>query len=93
MSRLTRTDAKLLGLWAILILITLVSLESGRLHGWAGIQRVQGPLVIILAFIKVRLILLDFMEIRHAPLALRLALEGWAGVMCAALIILLFYSP
>ena len=42
--------------------------------------------IFIIAAYKVRLVLLHFMELRHAPLPLRLAFEAWVlGVTAAVL--------
>ena len=42
--------------------------------------------IFVIAAYKVRLVLLHFMELRHAPLALRLAFEAWVlGVTAAVL--------
>lgn len=78
-------ERKLIVVWTILLGITLVSWEFiGATHAiHSGLPVV---LVILLAFVKVRFVLLDFMEVRHAPLVLRLALELWAGVACVAII-------
>jgi hypothetical protein len=46
-------------------------------------------LMLIIAFIKVRLVGLHFMELRHAPLPLRLVLEVWVVAVC--LLVLYFY--
>lgn len=43
-------------------------------------------LVIILACVKVRWVLLDFMEVRTAPRKLRLLFEGWVVVLGGSLI-------
>lgn len=68
--------------WAILVVlavvIPIVSVES---H--AGDLAVV--LVLALASIKIRLVGLDFMEIRHAPVELRLAFEAY----CAGLWVVL----
>jgi len=93
MSGLTGSDVRLFGLWSILLLITFLSLGSSHLGGWFTDNGFQGAAVIILAFIKVRLIILDFMEVRHAPMALRLVLEIWVGVLCTVLIVMLFQTP
>jgi hypothetical protein len=93
MNGLSKSDFRLLGLWSILLLLTLIALESVHLKGWMRDERLQGAAVISLAFIKVRLIILDFMEVRHAPRLLRFAMEAWVAVMCAALIALLFHTP
>jgi len=88
MIRLSKSELRLIGIWGILAAITLVSLESIHLKFWD--ERLQGVAVLILAFIKVRLIMLDFMEIRHAPIALRMIMECWVIIACGGLILLLF---
>jgi hypothetical protein len=82
---MNKSETRLLSLWALLVVITLVSLET--IH--VGSPRAQGIAVILFAFIKVRLIILDFMEIRHAPTALRVMLEIWIVAACGGLIGLL----
>jgi len=47
---------------------------------WAGI----GTLAI--SFVKVRLVILDFMELRHAPIQWRIGFEGGFFVVSAILI-------
>jgi len=44
--------------------------------------------VVLIAYLKVRLVFLDFMELRTAPLALRLSVEAWATLVCGAVIAL-----
>jgi len=43
-------------------------------------------IVVLVAFIKVRFIGLYFMELREAPVALRLVFEGYCAVVCAVVI-------
>ena len=90
MIQLSKSEIRLVGIWCILAVITLLSLESIHLNGWLLDARFQGVAVLILAFIKVRLIMLDFMEIRHAPIALRIAMECWVIIACGGLILFLF---
>ncbi|WP_241962384.1 cytochrome C oxidase subunit IV family protein [Rhodococcus opacus] len=33
--------------------------------------------IILIAAVKVRFVMLDFMELRHSPLPVRIAFEGW----------------
>jgi len=76
--------------WLGLILATLLSWET--LSGFGpevGPNRL-GIVVLVIAFIKVRYIMLEFMELRHAPLALRLFAEGWSILVCIA--VLAFYT-
>lgn len=60
--------------WLILVAATLVSWAVGAEHGTGS---AVGVVVLGIAAFKVRLVGLDFMELRHAPLALRAAFEGY----------------
>jgi hypothetical protein len=50
--------------------------------------RAAGVAVIIIAFLKIRYVLLDFMELRSAPLGMRVAAEAWCVVVCSTLVFL-----
>jgi hypothetical protein len=54
---------------------------------WVGVS------IIAVAFVKVRLVILEFMEIRRAPLPMRLAGEVWILTLCATLITLFLRAP
>ena len=75
-------------LWLFLIAATVASWEFGHGLGFGENIRLSTTAVIAIAFIKARMVILDFMEIRHAPLALRLMLEAWTLVVAATLLIL-----
>ena len=65
--------------WAILLTATGITYwlgESGT-AGKAGTMAVFSMLA--LAFIKGRLVIYDFMEIRHAPTMWKIFLVGWLG--------------
>lgn len=47
-------------------------------------------MLLVLAFIKVRLIIRYFMEVRHAPLVLRLICESWTILACGVVLALYF---
>lgn len=64
--------------WLILVAATLASFALGADHGTGSLVAVA---VLAIAAIKVRLVGLDFMELRHAPIPLRVAFE----VYCVAL--------
>ncbi|AKK28536.1 cytochrome C oxidase subunit IV family protein [Mycobacterium sp. EPa45] len=66
------------GSWLILVAATLASFALGADHGTGSLVAVA---VLAIAAIKVRLVGLDFMELRHAPIPLRAAFE----VYCVAL--------
>ncbi|ORB29034.1 cytochrome C oxidase subunit IV family protein [Mycolicibacterium parafortuitum] len=58
--------------WLFLVAATVVSWAVGAEHGTGSTVAV---LVLGIAAIKVRLVGLDFMELRHAPVPLRAAFE------------------
>ncbi len=68
--------------WLVLIAATVVSWAVGAEHGTGS---TVGVLVLGIAAIKVRLVGLDFMELRHAPIALRAAFEAYCVGMWALL--------
>lgn len=76
-------------LWLVMLLMTLAS--------WSlGIEEVSRPaaasmfgtLVLSIAYIKVRFIGLDFMELRDSPIALRLMFEIYAAAVMLLVIVL-----
>ncbi|MBB2990908.1 caa(3)-type oxidase subunit IV [Mycolicibacterium iranicum] len=64
--------------WLFLVAATIVSWAVGAEHGTGSMVAV---VVLAIAAIKARLVGLDFMELRDAPIPLRLAFE----VYCVAL--------
>jgi hypothetical protein len=70
--------------WLILVGVTALSWEAG--HGALSDLDLARAAVIGVAFFKVRYVILDFMEIRHAPVAMRMVGEIWAVSVCAVLI-------
>lgn len=72
--------------WLALMLATAVSWWLGAHHG-VGVEEATIA-VLTVAFVKVRFVGMYFMELRHAPLALRLLFEGWVVVVWAGLIVL-----
>jgi hypothetical protein len=57
-------------------------------HGRGLHARAAGIAVIIIAFVKIRYVILDFMELRTAPLGMRIAAEGWCILVCSTLVFL-----
>ena len=78
--------------WCLLVAATVVSLELG--HGY-GLDNPQAAsvAVIVVAFVKVRFVLLEFMEIRHAPVLMRVIGEAWIIAVCVALVWLYLHPP
>ena len=76
--------------WLGLLAATALSLLFG--HGlWFSKPRQAGVAILIVAFIKVRLVILDFMEVRHAPRYMRVAAHAWIVAACSVLIALFLF--
>jgi hypothetical protein len=81
--------ARITATWGLLMAATLVSWFSAR---DAGNLRVATAIVLVISFAKMRYIGLEFMELRRAPLPLRIAFEVWGPVVCAVLLALYWLS-
>jgi hypothetical protein len=68
--------------WLVLIVATLISYSLGADHGTGSVMVV---VVLAIAAIKVRLVGLDFMGLRTAPVPLRAAFEGYCVGLWALL--------
>ncbi|RIX45193.1 MAG: hypothetical protein D3M94_13870 [Rhodocyclales bacterium GT-UBC] len=73
--------------WLILLIATGITWYLGEV-GAAGTGAIVAMLAI--AFVKGRLVILDFMELRGAPLMWRLLLEGWL-ILVGSLILLAYW--
>lgn len=82
---------RLIRIWVVLIVATLASTlvdlewRSGGLAATAAI--------LVIAAFKIRYVGLDYMELRRAPIALRLAFEGWLAAITLALIGMFAFGP
>lgn len=75
--------------WLFLIAATGMSWEFGHGMGFGDNHQAATIAIMIVSFLKVRFVVLDFMEVRHAPVVLRIVFESWIVIVCAA--ILTFY--
>ena len=75
----------MVAVWAVLVAATIVSWAVGGGHG-AGGHEAATVAVLAVAFVKVHLVGLYFMELRSAPVPLRLLFEGWVVVTGSVLI-------
>jgi Prokaryotic Cytochrome C oxidase subunit IV len=70
-------------IWLALLLITCVSWAlSAHHHAIAKDPFSITAFLIVLAFFKVRLVLLYFMEVRQGPWTLRISCEAWILFSC-----------
>mgnify|MGYP001462579694 CR=1 FL=1 len=73
--------------WLVLLVATAITWYLGEV-GAAGTAAIVAMLAI--AFVKGRLVILDFMELRGAPLMWRVVLEGWL-ILVSSLILLAYW--
>lgn len=76
-------------------LVWLVLVSATALMWWLRLEGARGwgaytsAIIIVIAFVKIRLVMMYFMQTRHAPLLLRLVLDGWViGVAAGVLFFL-----
>ena len=74
-----------LAVWLLLLALTVATIVLGVDESGA---RVASVALILIGVFKLRLVALHFMEIRSAPLALRLIIELYAVGVGAALVVL-----
>jgi caa(3)-type oxidase subunit IV len=73
--------------WLILLVATAITWYLGEV-GAAGTAAIVAMLAI--AFVKGRLVILDFMELREAPRLWRTLLEGWL-ILVSSLILIAYW--
>lgn len=79
-------DRRVTVAWLALVAATLISLWVGTDHGEDG-ARAAGVGLVVVAFVKIRIIGMHFMDLREAPLPLRLLFESWCALVCAGIIV------
>ena len=78
--------------WLILIVITSASWLFGKEMDIHDVSY-SSMAIIALTFIKARLVILDFMELRHALKWMRLAAKIWCIAVATGLCSLLWWHP
>lgn len=86
MTRLDRTDI----LWLLLAAATALTWKLGDSGGHG---KVIVAIVFGLAVFKGSLVILDFMELRHAPALWRRVVLGWLLTVAAAILLLYSNGP
>jgi heme/copper-type cytochrome/quinol oxidase subunit 4 len=83
---MAEADRKLVIAWAAMLALTLLSFESSVGAGWLADPRVAITVVIGVAMVKVRIVVLQFMEAAQAPWLLRAPLEIWIAALTAGIV-------
>ncbi len=76
--------------WLLLTLATAVTF-SVRADGLAGFA--AGFATLGIACFKGRLVILDFMELRHAPRVWRVVIEGWLLLVSLLMLAVYWHGP
>lgn len=78
--------------WFFLISLTLASWWLGHNPDHWGAAIVTSTILVI-TFFKIRLVILHFMEVKRAPITLRLLFESWCFGVCGVLIYIFCFFP
>lgn len=76
--------------WLGLMVATVVTTWELSKDAFSPVLTVVGTFAI--AAVKVRYVILDFMELRRAPRAVRIAFEAWPVVVTAIILVFWFLS-
>jgi heme/copper-type cytochrome/quinol oxidase subunit 4 len=74
--------------WFGLVVLTCVTTWGLSKDMFSPVVAVVG--IFLIAAVKVRYVMLDFMELRHAPTPVRVAFEAWPVVVTATVLCLWF---
>jgi hypothetical protein len=72
-------------IWLLLVLATALSLGMGHGVGTSDV-RIASVAIIVVAFVKVRFVVFEFMEIRGAPKWIQQVGDGWILLIATLLI-------
>lgn len=73
--------------WGLLMLATALSWWLGTDHGLPmGGKALAMSVIAVVAFVKVYLVSMYFMELRHAPRILKHSFNGWTVLTCALVV-------
>ena len=86
MTALVSEHRRLFAVWLALVAATGVSWAVGADHGDA--VQAGTAVSLAIAFLKIRFVGMDFMELREAPPGLRRAFEGWVAVVGTTVVVL-----
>jgi hypothetical protein len=79
---------RFVGVWALLVAVTMLSAQIGGAVGLArlGSAGLVSALVLAIAFGKAAVVMFTFMDLARAPLALRVFAGTWLAVALGALL-------
>lgn len=78
--------------WLLLVLVTLI-LTYALDGGASGLSdAARNTLILVIAFVKVRIVMYEFMEVRLAPGVMRIAANAWTIGTCLVLLLFFYYT-
>lgn len=77
--------------WLALMVLTAVTTWGLSTDLFSPAVAVTGTFLI--AAVKVRFVMLDFMELRHAPIRVRIAFQSWLAVVVALILGMWLLAP
>jgi len=88
------SQSRLVIAWSVLCAITLLAWWIGAHHREGSLQPdpVVGLSAMAITVIKVRVIIREFMDVRHAPVQLKYVTDAWLIVFITAMVIAYFVS-
>lgn len=69
----------------LLVAATALSWALGHGFGFSDI-RYANAFIIVIAFVKIRYVFMDFMEVRHSPAWLRVVSDTWVLLVCVTVV-------
>ena len=78
-------------IWGLLVVATLVSWQLGHGAGFDS-AKAAGAAILVVTFVKVRFVMLEFMELREAPRWMRVLSQAWMLLITAILVGLFLFS-
>ncbi len=81
--------------WSVLLVLTILSgfLAEGTLYSLSVSDRTVAITLLVIAFYKVRLVVIHFMEVGQTVAPLRMVLEFWMLALFAMLIFMYLMAP
>lgn len=91
---LSLVNSRVTYVWLFLAALTAASWILGDSYDPSNPGQIKYLTVglLALAFFKIRLVVIHFMEIGHAPIPLRLVLEGWILLVFSLMVLLYFLA-
>ena len=77
--------------WLALMALTATSTWLLTRDAFSADFAVTG--IFVIAAVKVRYVMLDFMELRHAPTKVRIAFQVWVVIVTAIILAIRFSAP